>query len=337
MMTDRISISYLTWFAFPVFAFLIISIPLSIFFEPLSGDLTRIGHWSERDFGWNKPQQVVSVRANGASILNPQVLVLGDSFSHPNIWQSYLAEAGNLEILSFQYQDVGCVDNWLNWVVEKNYSNMHTVIIQIVERSFIPVFRNMNTCTSRIPKPLEIVKENIRPERSGSGLILDATYLFPTATNMLRMAWTEVRIISGEVINVPLSTDGLFSNRKSNRFLYSAEDENKKSWTEKDMTTAVANLKLIQDDLAKRGMHLLVVLVPDKSSVYRQFFVTQESREGYPDIFEKLKVSGVNNVNLLGFFQQSAGEVVDLFLPNDTHLSTQGYKLMASKVANDLF
>ncbi len=290
-MTDRISFSYLTWFAFPVLTFLIISIPLSIFFEPVSGDLTRIGHWSERDFGWNKPQPVVSVRANGASISNPHILVLGDSFSHPNIWQSYLAEASNLEVLSFQYQDVACVDNWLNWVVEENYSNMHTVIIQIVERSFIPVFRNINTCTSRIPKPLEIIKENIRLARPDSGLMLDATYLFPTAANMLRMAWTEGRLASGEVINVPLSTDRLFSNRKPNRLLYYADDENKKYWSEKDMTAAVANLKLIQDDLAKGGINLLVVLVPDKSSAYRQFFATQENREGYPDIFEKLKAS----------------------------------------------
>jgi lysophospholipase L1-like esterase len=39
----------------------------------------------------------------------------------------------------------------------------------------------------------------------------------------------------------------------------------------------------------------------------------------------------------LGFFQQAVGKTVDLYLPNDTHLSTQGYKLMASKVADEYF
>src|SRR3990172_13371462 len=130
MKSDSISISYLLWFTFAVLTFFVIAVPLSIYFEPISGDLTRIGHWSERDFGWNKPQPAVYVHANGTSISNPQVVVLGDSFSHPNIWQSYLAEFLHLEILSFQYQDVGCVDNWLHWLTETSYPRMRTVVIQ---------------------------------------------------------------------------------------------------------------------------------------------------------------------------------------------------------------
>lgn len=335
MMTDRTSICYLKWFAVPVLIFLIIAIPLSIFFEPLSGDLTRIGYWSERDFGWNKPQPAVSIRANGTLISNPQILVLGDSFSHPNIWQSYLAKARNFDILSFQYQDVGCVDNWLNWVVEKDYPNMHTVIIQIAERSFVPTFRNINTCANQLPKPLKISKEDVKPTRPNSGFMFDATYLSATAMNMLRMRLSDGNIASAKVINAALSTDRLFSNRKSNRLLYYAEDENKRYWTDQEITKAIKNLKSIQDKLANEGVWLEVIVVPDKSTVYRKYLIAKADTL-YPNIFEKLKVSGVNNVNLLSFFQSAVVSTVDLYLPNDTHLSTHGYKLMASKVANDL-
>jgi len=337
MKSDRTSISYLSWFAFPVLTYLIVAVPLSIFLEPISGDLTRIGYWSERDFGWNKAQPEVAVQANGALSSNPQVLVLGDSFSHPNIWQSYLAESQHLEILSFQYQDVGCVDNWLNWVLDNNYSNMRTVIIQVVERSFVPVFRNLNRCASRVPVPFEVAEEHITVARPDSGLTLDATYLFATATNMFRMAWSDDRIVSAGVVNAPLSSDSLFSNRKSNRLLYYAEDENKMSWSEKDMTLAVGNLKSIQGALDKRGLNLVVIVVPDKSSAYRNYLADEKNKDGYPDIFEQLKASDVNNVNLLGFFQYAVGETVDLYLPNDTHLSVQGYKLMALKVSDELF
>jgi hypothetical protein len=337
MKSDRISISYLVWFIFPVLTFFVIAVPLSIFFEPISGDLTRIGHWSERDFGWNKPQPAVSVHANGTSISNPQVLVLGDSFSHPNIWQSYLAESRHLEILSFQYQDVGCVDNWLKWVAGNHYSNVNTVIIQVVERSFVPLFRHLNTCTSRVPKSFEIAEKNIIPTHPQKALMLDAGYLIPTAANTLRTAWSDGRIVSGDVSNVPLATGKLFSNRKSNRLLYYTEDESKLGWSKKDITAAVVNLKRIQDDLAKKGLHLVVVVVPDKSSAYRQYMVNEASRDGYPDVFEQLKDAGVNNVNLLSFFQHAMRETVDLYLPNETHLSTQGYKLMASKVAAHIY
>lgn len=337
MKSDRTSFTYLRGFVFPVLTFFVIAVPLSMFFEPLSGDLTRIGHWSERDFGWHQPQPAVVVHANGASISNPQVVVLGDSFSHPNIWQSYLAETRQLEILSFQYQDVGCVDNWLHWAAEKHYQNVHTVVIQVVERGFVPLFRNLNKCTSRVPKSFVNVEKNLIPTRPHFGLTLDAGYLFPTAANKLRMAWADSRITSAEVINVPLSTDRLFSNRNSNRLLYYAEDDFKMSWSEKDMATSVANLKRIQVELAKKSLRLVVVVVPDKSSAYRRYLANDASSVGYPDIFEQLKAAGVNNVNLLGFFQQAVGETVDLYLPNDTHLSTQGYKLMASKVADEAF
>lgn len=337
MKSDRLSFSYLVWFTLPVLTFFVIAVPLSIFFEPISGDLTRIGHWSERDFGWQQPQPAVAVRANGVTITNPHVLVLGDSYSHPNIWQSYLAEARHLEILSFQYQDVGCVDNWLHWVAEQRYPNMSTVVIQIVERGFVTQFRNLNTCTRRIPKSFETVEENMMPSRPQKGLMLDAGYLVPTALNMLNMAWRDGRMVSGEAINVQLSTDKLFSNRKANRLLYYAEDELKMSWSVKDIASAVGNLKHIQGDLEKKGLRLVVIVVPDKSSAYRQYLANETNKSGYPNVFEQLRAAGVNNVNLLSVFQQAVGETVDLYLPNDTHLSTQGYKFMASKVADEAF
>jgi len=337
MKSDRRSISYLIWFAFPVLAFFVSAAPLSIFFEPISGDLTRIGHWSERDFGGNKPQPAVSVRVNGTAITNPQVLVLGDSFSHPNIWQSYLAESRHLEILSFQYQDVGCLDNWLHWLAERHYPNMRTVVIQTVERGFVQLFRNLNACPRRIPKSFEITEKNIIAMHPLAGLTLDAGYLFPTAANMLRMTWSDRRATSGGVINAPLTTSRLFSNRKSNRLLYYAEDDSKLGWSKKDITAAVVTLKQIQDDLAKKGVRMVLVVVPDKSSVYRQYVTDKIGGDEYPNVFERLKDAGVSNVNLLDFFQQAVEGVVDLYLPNDTHLSPQGYKLMATKIADESF
>lgn len=332
MKPDSSSLSYLAWFFGTVLALLFSAIALSLFFKPLEGDLTRIGRWAERDFGPTRSQPVVPIHANGPFRKAPQVVVLGDSFSHPNIWQSYLAESGGLEALSFQFKDAGCIDNWLNWVIEQNAPSSQTVIIQIAERSFVPTFKNNRTCIRSTPVAGEVTVNNVRTKGLMSGVTLDAGYLFQTIANTLRMRWQSGRISSGEVVNAPLSLSTLFSNRQSNRLLYYAEDDNKKSWTPKDTQAAISNLKQIQNRLLEKNLRLLVVLVPDKSTVYRPYMLVEADKTGYPDISSALVNAGINSVDLLGLLQQKVASNADLYLPNDTHLGGTGYQLMASAI-----
>lgn len=334
MKPDRSSLSYLAWFFGTVLALLFAAIALSLFFKPLSGDLTRIGRWAERDFAPSRSQPAGPIRANGPFRAGQQVLVLGDSFSHPNVWQSYFSESGGLETLSFQFKDAGCIENWLNWVIEQNGPGSQIVIIQVAERSFLPVFRNYRTCIRSTPMASEVTINNARTKSLISDVTLDASYLFQTTANTLRMRWQSGRTSSGEVINVPLSNAELFSNRQPNRLLYYAEDDNKKSWSPKDIHAAIENLTLIQSRLSKNNLRLVVALVPDKSTVYRPYMLVEADKIGYPDIFSTIVSAGINSVDLLGLFQQKVASNVDLYLPNDTHLSASGYQLMGSAIAD---
>lgn len=336
MKPARSSSGYLAWFFGTVLALLLTTVALSVYFKPLAGDLTRIGRWSERDFGPTRPQPAVSIRANGPPNPGHQVLVLGDSFSHPNVWQSYLAESSKLETLSFQFKDVGCIDNWVNWIIEQGGSAAQTVIIQVAERSFVPLLRNTRTCMRSTPKVTESATKDARSTGLVLGVTLDASYIFQTAANTLLMRKQGGRISSGDVINVPLSTSELFSNRRANRLLYYAEDDNKKTWTQKDIDAAIENLKLIQGRLSSKDRRLVVAIVPDKSTVYRPYMLAEADKTGYPDIFFAIAMAGVNAVELLDSFRQHVGNKVDLYQPNDTHLSSLGYQLMASKIATQL-
>lgn len=336
MKPDHNLLSYLAWFFGTVLALLFSAIALSLFFKPLEGDLTRIGHWAERDFAPTRSQSAVLIRANGSFDKTPRVLVLGDSFSHPNIWQSHLAESGGFETLSFQFKDVGCIDNWLNWVIEQKASSSPTVIIQVAERSFVPIFRNDRTCMRSTPLAETVTANTAKAKGLMSGLTLDAAYLFLTLANTLRMRWHNGRISSGEVINVPLSQSTLFSNSKSGRLLYYAEDDNKKMWSQKDIQMAMSNLKRIQNRLAEKNLHLLVALVPDKSTVYRPYMLAEADKTGYPDISSALVNAGINSADLLGLFHEKVAGNADLYLPNDTHLGGTGYRLMASAIHEQL-
>src|SRR3569623_1607928 len=75
---------YLLYFSATVFSILLLTACLGLIFEPfepLTGDLTRFGIYAEIDFGWHAPQPVIQIAANGRAITNPDILVLGDSFS----------------------------------------------------------------------------------------------------------------------------------------------------------------------------------------------------------------------------------------------------------------
>ena len=95
---------------------LIILIPLGILFavyislapwvEPLEGDLTRLGGFTENDFGWNEPQQqfsspLVSLEGKHEYDQYHDVVVLGDSFSeaYPKAqWQNYFVRGTGLSL-----------------------------------------------------------------------------------------------------------------------------------------------------------------------------------------------------------------------------------------------
>jgi len=333
MKPDRNSVAYLAWFLGTAAVLFGVAIGLSLFFKPLSGDLTRIGRWSERDFGPTHAQSLPVVRANGPLLTSQQILVLGDSFSHPNIWQSYLSESVKLDTLSFEFKDVGCIDNWVNWVVSQTDLRVQKVIIEVAERSFVPVFRNDRACISSTPMASAALDKT-----SSAGLMqgisLDAIYLFQTAGNTLRLYWQTGRINSGEVVSVPLAKSNLFSNARANRLLYYAEDDNKKSWTQQDITAAIENLKKIQNRLAK--FRLVVVVVPDKSTIYRPYILDRPDQIGHPDVFSALAASGIDSIDLRELFLEKVTSNIDLYLPNDTHLGPSGYRLMGSAIAERL-
>lgn len=333
MKPDRNFVAYLGWFSGTALVLLLAAVGLSIYFKPLSGDLTRIGKWAERDFGPTLMQESPVIRPNAAALTHQQILVLGDSFSHPNIWQSYLFESSMLETLSFEFKDVGCIDNWLNWVSAQAASNVQTVVIEVAERSFVPVFKNERRCVVSTPvtsaKSGKATSTNLL-----SGITLDVTYLLQTAGNVLRMRWQTGRINSGEAVNVPLSNASLFSNVRANRLLYYTEDDSKISWTKQDIADAVENLQKIQGRLG--NIHLVVAIVPDKSTIYRPFMLEAARQAQYPDIFSFIAEAGLSSVDLRSLFQKNVERTTDLYLPNDTHLSASGYRLMAAAIAQRL-
>lgn len=102
---------------------------------------------------------------------------------------------------------------------------------------------------------------------------------------------------------------------------------------------------MVRDFLAKRGVRLVVVMVPDKEQVYRELIPPREleGRELPPSCFwtleERLRAEGIPVVNLLRPFRARAERGELLYWADDTHWNERGIQIAVDetwKVAREL-
>ena len=128
----------------------------ALYYGSVQGDLTRIGGWSERDFAPVAAQPAIAQAPRAPSAGAADVLVLGDSFSQPNEWQSALFADARLSAHTTHFDAIGCLDNWVRWALAQ--PARQAIVVQTVEREFVKRFRDRVTCrpnrtTNFIPLP----------------------------------------------------------------------------------------------------------------------------------------------------------------------------------------
>ena len=310
---------------------------LSYYFGRLDGDLTRIGSYSERDFGWTAKQPVLDVMSNGQNVTQPDVLVLGDSFSAGNIWQSVVSKNTGYRTQSFLYDNVGCLDNWFKFALAHDTARI--IVVESVERNFLRRFRKNENCLNFTPLPFELLPKQTVETRASEPPELYIWHSFETAFNTLKMHWAGQKRLATKVINVPVvSSCANLSNRRADRLLYYPEDQSKLDWVPQDISTAVSNALAMQRMARDHGKTLIFVLVPDKLSVYGQCILPgiEPNLARMPNTAELLRVAGADIPDLLEFFRAEMRRTTDLYFPNNTHLSWAGYSLMARQITAKL-
>jgi hypothetical protein len=102
---------------------------------------------------------------------------------------------------------------------------------------------------------------------------------------------------------------------------------------EEDPFEAVRDFR---DQLAARGIHLIVIPMPGKPSLYgnmltRRIKASQEVSSPTTTLLERLRVSGIETVNLFHLFEEVSA--VPYYLARDTHWSPQAAERAAAAVA----
>jgi hypothetical protein len=292
----------------------------------VDGDLTRIGKWTEHDFGPNIIHPSAPINENSKFQQSIDILVLGDSFSVGNVWQSVLADKTGYNILSFHYES-NCIANWIETAVAESSSKF--IVIETVERSLIERFGNISKCSSKTTIPIKI-QTSVKPSYQTTSLpTLNLTYLLPTALNTLELNISPEEYFNRFlVVNVPLKLGcSKFSNRRNNRLLYYAEDDLKQQWSFEEVSAAIKNILEIQEQVERHGKKLIFMVAPDKSSVYQSCFLNQEANKNEKNINSIMILSGVNAPDMETLFKSNISIINDLYLPDGTHWSIAGYKL----------
>jgi hypothetical protein len=311
---------------------------IGLYIGPVSGDLTRLGYFSERDFGWRAAQPQVNIRANIAD--HPNVVVIGDSLSRGNIWQSHLMQTSNaFETLTFTWQALGdprCLGAWVS-SVKREYPSIRFAVVESSEREFLARFSGAQRHCESVrltPPKVEAGLSAAQEAKPIDEVMPDPIYAFRSLLNSFRK-FRDIAA-SGDVYIAPINRDDLFSNRRANRLLFYKEDWSDGTGDINAVKLGITNAKQLSETLQYSGVTMLLMPVPNKSAVYARYLKISAKPPLAADLWTMATAQGIPEVPLHDTFSKAVDHSVDLFLPNDTHPSTRGYMLMGDAVLAQL-
>jgi hypothetical protein len=302
---------------------------------PVRGDLTRVGGWPERDFGPRRHTETVALaptRLHGT----PDVVIVGDSFSLSGVWQPAALGA----TASYATYDIEhfCFDQYLASAAFRD-APPRVVVVQTVERLYLRRFGAASWCPRHSERAVMADPAHWKGYRAPDSH--DEPAIAPGfALDALRARWREWQspevALSGESMLAGLTRTSLFSNRRADRILLCAGDQDKAHWTPDQLRASVANVLALQQRVEMRGRTTFVfMLVPDKSTAYRRDLATPALATDHR-LGERLAAAGVSGPRIDRVLAAAiAAGAQDVYLPNDTHLSSAGFGLMADALRHE--
>jgi hypothetical protein len=316
-------------------------------FEPLTGDLTRIGWFAENEFGWTIPQHrfVPPLAPAGKLDGRYDIIAVGDSFTAEEYfpgttWPQYLARDTGLAVGVFD-SGVDSLDRVLAGPGFREHPPA-ALVYEIVERSLIPRHRagDASHCVAKSATP--------RPERRIAPLAVAPRLVtrpmrrdwddFPASYAMNFLLQNALRWWRGHeatsAVRLEMTQDGLFSSRHDRGLLVYAEDFNKAGWSAADWRAALCDLAVLQDRVQANGRTVfLAMIVPDKLTIYTPYLPDRR----FAGLSQLARLDEIPSVNLVRIDRAlDPRAAVDLYLPNDTHWSAATHAMAAGLVLRAL-
>ena len=325
-----------------------ILVSTSLYLEPITGNLTRVGGYSENDYGWNKPQERYAAplyKVNTEKYKGyDDLLVLGDSFSSGNPyinWVNYFVDGTGLtaQVLHF---DHGGVERIL---ASEDFQKTppRYVVIESIEESVYRRFSSSHCKLGDIEPP---VRENdsslkyqrkyntteVRRKTNKSGLNLDTA-----GSYLVKAIPRAIGVNTTRAIKLKINRNDLFSSKIKDHILITESDVEKEEWPRNSTSVIACNLLDAQMKIEANGYtKVVVMIVPDKLTTYSE--VVNDLAYSQLSVISRIaRESRLNLIRLDNFLQQEVTKgLVDIYLPDDTHWSSIGYKLASEHLAEHL-
>ncbi len=310
--------------------------------QPLYGELTRIGGFSERNYGWNTPiDEFHPLLATWGNTYDhgADVLVVGDSFANgrpPMQWQNLLAASTGWRIHTVD-KNVADLDGLISSSTFR-ISPPRIVVWNNVERDLKDEYAaHDDRCTSGASSfrltPLKQIPTHARPvsvsRAIGFAELNPGFARIWLWKNILR----EAGLYESDALSFQLRRSDLFSSRASDRLLVYRRDFRKLTWKDADLVRIRCGYANLASRFEANGTtRFVTAIAPDKSSAYRPWLT-------YPGALPASRLA-----DLLGHFPVDdarldlvianaiAAGTRDVYLPDDTHWGSAGHKLAAEAI-----
>lgn len=317
---------------------------LSWWLQPVYGDLTRIGGYAERDYGWNVPMREFSPLAAtwGGTGYEQQVdlLVLGDSFANlrPHMqWQNWLAMQTGWRIHTLDKHHVD-----IDALVASPTFRAHpprVVIWNMIERDLQTEGQGSDSrCATHVSPP----RPDALPLRPTS--TIHSAFTRPLGLDGINPGFARTwlwkhllrngaGISSGDSLLVQLNRSDLFTSRLAGGLLIYRPDLYKRNWRDTDLDRTRCRFAAIAARFEGNGMtRFFTALAPDKSSAYRPWLVNPElvPESRLPALMHDFPVPDAR-LDLALAKAITRGER-DVYMPDDTHWGSTGHAIAADAI-----
>jgi hypothetical protein len=305
---------------------------------PFDGDLTRLGGYSEHDYGWNDKQSflISDLSVKGEIGVYYDIMVVGDSFSHQQpwgrLWHNYLNQDPDLSVGVFYIND-------FKRILDSSFFKANPpkiLIYESVERLLRSRFHN-STGIGCIDNKIKIQKNK---------LILDAVktkkyferddsftmyigHSIKHLWNLFKWNWRQSPVVRHQLV-----TEKLFTNSKSDELLTISHSLRKSSWSDGDWSEIGCRMLELQQKIESNGVTGMAYLIaPDKISIYGEYLLDSKYKNlsKLPFIYN---FKDLNTIPLVDLFKLELSQgSKDLYLPNDTHWGGRGHEIAGKKTA----
>jgi hypothetical protein len=343
---QRAARSYLRTFLALVLPALALLMASSIYYEPIQGDLTRVGGFTENAYGWNATHKRFVPPLVATRYDQPfDIVVLGDSYSvnpggqtdHGAYWTNYLAQQTGLSVVALSLHRMSVRDLVDHPVFRRSPPRL--VVLEMVERYLVRnlvieqrwVGPGFDGCPAPGPAPPVRLSQPLKATPVAWQRADAFGFHFDQAVDLLwKSAGRAVDIDRTRARSLELTGPGPFSSAANDRLLVYDDELRPLPWSRAEIDQALCRLRAIQDRVQANGQTAFMFMAaPDKLSVYSDH-VADAGLRGRSRLGPFHAEPRLNHANLLGPLRDGVRcGLVDVYLPNDTHWGTPGHEIVA--------